>query len=56
MHFGIHTFYDANDFIGNFNHPFFHHLVIADDVQLGTGGHQGNLVDFIILEENLWTA
>ena len=51
--FGIDAFGNAHDFIRDLYHPFFHHFKLADNIQFGTGSHQGYFIDLIIRKKYL---
>ena len=42
---------DALDALREFHGAFFLYLIVADDVEVGSGGDEGNLVDFLVLKK-----
>lgn len=48
---GVGTLHDAAQLVGQHQFALLHHLVVADDVQLHVGRHDGDAVDFVVAEE-----
>ena len=50
---GVHTLGYAFNLSGHLEFPLLYHLEVADDVNRGVGGNQGELVQFLVLEESV---
>ena len=48
---GVGTLHDAVQLVGQAHLTLLHHLVVADDVQLHVGRHDGDAVDLVVAEE-----
>ena len=50
---GVHTFGYALDLCRHLEFSLLDHLEVADDVNRGVGGNQGEFVQFLVLEESV---